>query len=119
MHQIIHIHSDAKAKPELGAPCNGCGICCLSEPCPLGMILSGRRVGACEALQWEPSLLIYRCGAITHTKQVLRESLPKGMQFMASALAPWLKRWAKRWIAAGQGCDCSLELERPGHSARQ
>ena len=38
---LIRIHADAPAKPPVGAPCNGCGVCCLLEPCPLGVLLSG------------------------------------------------------------------------------
>lgn len=89
--RIIHIHPQAPAKPPLGEPCNGCGICCLSEPCPIGMLISRRRHGACAALRWDGER--YLCGALT-------------------ARAGRLRRWlVRRWIAAGAGCDCSLEAE--------
>lgn len=84
--RVIEIHTDAPPKPALGEPCNGCGVCCLAEPCPLGVLLSRRFRGACVALRWERSR--YVCGALT--------AQPSG----------WLVR---RWIAAGVGCDCSLE----------
>jgi hypothetical protein len=51
--RIIKIHPDAPPKPAVGAPCNGCGVCCLAEPCPLGVILSRRLKGACVALRWD------------------------------------------------------------------
>ena len=63
--QVIHIHPAAPAKPALGAPCNGCGVCCLAEPCPLGQVISRKRRGACDALRWDEVQAVYRCGAIT------------------------------------------------------
>ena len=50
--QVVHWHPEAPPKPPEGAPCNGCGLCCLAEPCPLGMLVSRRRTGACVALRW-------------------------------------------------------------------
>jgi len=82
--RVIHIEPLAPAKPALGAACNGCGVCCLSEPCPLGMLASLRRRGACTALRWDAGATRYRCGLTT---------LP-----LPGALT-------RRWIAAGQGCD--------------
>ena len=61
---VIHIHPLAPAKPAFGAACNGCGVCCLSQPCPVGMLVSRRRSGACDALRWDESATIYRCGLI-------------------------------------------------------
>lgn len=95
----------------MGAPCNGCGVCCLIEPCPLGVLLSGRRSGACAALRWHDETARYRCGAMIEAKSVLQEVLPRWLRTLAPALAPVLGRLAGRWIAAGQGCDCSLEVE--------
>lgn len=89
--RVIEIHPDAPPKPAEGAACNGCGVCCLAEPCPLGVLISRRRHGACSALRWDGAR--YLCGVLA--------ARPQG-------LAGWLVR---RWIAAGQGCDCSLEPE--------
>ena len=91
--QVIQIHPDAPPKPALGQPCNGCGVCCLAEPCPLGVILSRRLKGACVALRWDGAR--YECGALT--------AQPSGL---VGRVGGWLVR---RWIAAGAGCDCSLE----------
>jgi len=99
MHQIIHIRTEAPPKPALGQPCNGCGICCLAEPCPLGVMLSRRRIGACVALRWDAPSSRYRCGCITEPRTVVRW-IP----------ASWLRRLALRWIAAGRGCDSDAEL---------
>lgn len=114
--QIIHIEPQAPSKPLPGQPCNGCGVCCLYEPCPLGRMLSRRRHGACIALRWEAALAQYRCGAMTQPQAVLRTTLPTGLGWLAPVLLPVLQRLAARWIAAGQGCDCNLAVsrEQPG-----
>jgi hypothetical protein len=118
-YQTIHIQLQAASKPALGEPCNGCGVCCLAEPCPLGMALSGRRTGACDALRWQAGPSIYRCGAITEPEAVLRQALPRWFQWLAPTLAPLLWRLARRWIAAGTGCDSSLEVAQEPKSDRQ
>jgi hypothetical protein len=101
---VIRIEPAAPAKPALGAPCNGCGVCCLLEPCPLGRVISRKRLGACDALRWDEGLGIYRCGAITDAAGVL------GPRWAFAA--PLLRRLARRWIAAGVGCDAAVEIER-------
>ena len=104
LHQVIHIHPSAPAQPALGAPSNGCGVCCLAEPCPLGQVLSGKRTGACDALRWNEMQAVYRCGAITDAAAVL------GPRWRW--VAPLLQRLARRWIAAGVGCDAHLKSDR-------
>lgn len=101
--QVIHIHPQAPSKPALGQPCNGCGVCCLAEPCPLGMLVSLRVRGACRALVWDEPSRRYLCG-------LLRASTAAGKPL-------WLGRWVARMIGAQQGCDATLEVEHP--SARQ
>lgn len=108
--RIIHIHPDAPLKPQFGQPCNGCGVCCLHEPCPLGILLSGRRTGACMAVRWEEASKQYRCGALTQAPHVLAMALPLWLQWLRPALVPVLTRVAGRWIAAGIGCDSHLEV---------
>jgi hypothetical protein len=110
--QIIHIEPLAAPKPALGAPCNGCGVCCLAEPCPLGMVLSRKRSGACHALQWHAAQRRYLCGAVITPRVVLHASLPWGTQWLTPVFAWGLGRLARRWIAAEMGCDSTLELER-------
>ena len=94
---IIEIHPLAPAQPRTGEPCNGCGVCCLAFPCPLGMVLSLRRMGRCRALRWSDTERRYLCGAISDA----RSTLPWGLKW----LAPQLSRLARRWIASGIGCD--------------
>ena len=106
----IHIHPAAPPKVAVGGACNGCGVCCLFAPCPLGILLSGRRSGACDALRWDAELAQYRCGALVAPREVLGQSLPRALRGLARPLAPVLRRLGRRWIAAGTGCDSSLEV---------
>jgi hypothetical protein len=102
--QVIHIHPAAPPQPAEGTPCNGCGVCCLAEPCPLGQVISRKRVGACDALRWDHTQSLYRCGAISDPRGVL------GPRW--GWAAPLLVRLSRRWIAAGTGCDASLRSDR-------
>jgi hypothetical protein len=98
--QVIHIHRDAPPKPAPGAPCNGCGVCCLAEPCPLGIVLGRRLSGPCAALRWSAPARRYECGALT--------TLAQGHLLQRIA-----GRAVRRWIAAGRGCDSLAETARP------
>jgi hypothetical protein len=92
-HRVIHLHPAAPDKPAVGAACNGCGVCCATEPCPVGVVLTRRRSGPCDALRWDDSERRYRCGAT--------EKGPR-----------WWRAWLRRWIAAGVGCDATLQVQR-------
>jgi hypothetical protein len=100
MRTVIQIHPDAAAKPAAGQPCNGCGVCCAAEPCPVGMLLSGRRSGSCAALMWMDAERRYRCGVVSQPES-----------YVPRWLAPVVGRMARRLIAAGAGCDCSFSVE--------
>lgn len=109
--RVIQIHVAAPPKPAPGRPCNGCGVCCLAEPCPVGMLVSRRRHGACAALQWSDAQQRYLCGMLVAPLEVL------GWQgWVGPRLAALLSRASARFIAAGIGCDASLEARRPGAS---
>lgn len=110
---IVHIEPGAAQKPLVGAPCNGCGVCCLMEPCPLGVVLTGRRTGACSVLHWQPQHRLYRCGAIVSASDVLRICLPAAFHAFVPLLAWLLERLARRWVAAGMGCDCEVQVATP------
>lgn len=100
--QVIWLRHDAPTKPAPGAPCNGCGVCCAAEPCPVAMLRFWRRRGPCPALQWSETGARYHCGLLAN---------PAGF-------FPWLprrshafaQRLLRRWIAAGIGCDSDAEL---------
>lgn len=100
---VILLHAQAPAKPAVGAACNGCGVCCAWQPCPLGVLVSRRRHGACSALLWDEDQARYRCAMVAGARS-LWPALPRP----AEAL---LQRLARRWIAAGAGCDCEAEVE--------
>ena len=141
-HQVIHIHPDAPRKPAEGEPCNGCGVCCLAEPCPVGMLVSRKRRGACVALVWSQatptSPARYQCGLMLRatgltptpgsTPHSVPYSVPKAAPLPIRPFMPiaaiaaigrrlWLA-WVRRLISAGSGCDASLVVaERAGASA--
>ena len=96
----ILLHRDAPPKPAVGADCNGCGVCCAMEPCPLSHGLLGHRNGSCPALVWQGTR--YGCGMVIEPAKHVRW-LPDGLESFAAHLA-------RRWIAAGTGCDCDAEV---------
>ena len=110
VYKTIHIEPSAPAKPPFGGPCNGCGVCCLHQPCPIGVVLSARRHGPCSALRWHAPEARYRCGAISQPSQVMADRLPRLMRRLAVPLAPLLAALARRSIALDAGCDCDLEV---------
>ena len=98
---VVWLHPEAPAKPAEGTPCNGCGLCCLAEPCPLGVVVSRRRTGACVALRWSDTDQRYWCGMVADSAGVTGLTHPWAVRAM-SALA-------RRWIASGVGCDARLQ----------
>lgn len=101
MLQTIRIHPAAPGKPQLGHACNGCGVCCAAEPCPVGMLVSRRRTGACAALLWNEATSRYMCGLISDPHCVL------GLRWkVATRLISGL---AMRLVSAGKGCDSDAE----------
>ena len=99
--RIIELHAKAPAKPAIGAACNGCGVCCALETCPLAMLRFLKRRGPCPALEWSANDVRYVCGLLKHPEHYL--PLPAGTQNMA-------RRFFARSIAAGKGCDSDAEL---------
>ena len=85
----IILPREAPDKPAYGAPCNGCGVCCAAELCPLGRLVYRRKAGPCPALIWKPE---------------------DGRHFCGLATGP-LSFLTRRWIAAGIGCDSDAEVE--------
>jgi hypothetical protein len=75
------------------------------------MVISRKRRGACDALQWSEAGRWYRCGAVANPLGVAQQVLPHGWRGLAPALGWGLGKLARRWIAAGIGCDSSLTPE--------
>lgn len=96
----LELEAEAPDKPALGAPCNGCGVCCMAEPCPLGILVTRTTTGPCACLEWSAPERRYRCGLIAHPE--------RHMRIGASMLA----RWAPRFVSAGRGCDSDVEITR-------
>lgn len=113
IHQVIHIHPEAPPKPPEGAPCNGCGVCCLAEPCPVGVLVSRKRHGACDLLRWSDAQGRYVCGLLVDAHEA---STGGGARPAVLWRRLW-RAWARRLISAGSGCDASLEVSPGGEQA--
>jgi len=99
--QTITIHAQAPARPAMGEACNGCGVCCAAEPCPVSLVLLWPHQTPCRALIWSDTELRYFCGMVTRPAQFLRW-LPQRWNAGASSLF-------KRWIAADTLCDADVK----------
>lgn len=83
-------------KPAEGAPCNGCGWCCISEPCALSKEFLGA-TDTCPALERAGDR--YACGLITNP------SLYLGTPEFGNAV---LADNFGQMLGIGTGCDASL-----------
>jgi hypothetical protein len=96
----ILLHADAPPKPPEGAPCNGCGVCCAMEKCPVALIFLPLGTEPCPALEWDNDSRRYRCGMVVQPARHLRW-LPRRWERQAG-------KWFAYRIAASKGCDCSV-----------
>ncbi len=104
MHRdVIHLHRAAPAKPAAGAPCNGCGVCCALETCPVARLRFLQASGPCPALEWSAAESRYRCGLLLRPVHYVGV-LPRIAEGPA-------RRLLARWISAGSGCDCTAEVQ--------
>lgn len=86
-----------KDKPAYGQPCNGCGLCCLEELCPLGQIVFQRVRGPCPALSASGGAMV--CGLVAEPTRYR----PGDAVSLAEA--------ALMLIGAGVGCDAMIAGE--------
>ncbi len=100
--RLIWLHVEAPAKPLTGQACNGCGVCCAAEPCPVARVFLWLWRGACRALIWVDAEQHYRCGMLLQPSSYLF-ILPASWQTGFSRLVA-------RWIAAGTVCDSDAEV---------
>ncbi len=101
--KFIELHALAPEKPAYGTSCNGCGVCCAAELCPVARVYLLQLKGVCRALLWQEETRRYVCGMVVFPDHYLslmplrwRESTGR---FFASR------------IAAGTGCDCMISVE--------
>ncbi len=115
-HQIIHIHPQAPHKPPEGEPCNGCGVCCLAEPCPVGMLVSRKRRGACDLLRWSDAQGRYVCGLLANgvVNGAAGRTAPLRHRLWQRLWRRLWQTWARRLISAGSGCDASIDVSSAG-----
>lgn len=95
--QIIILHPHAPDKPEYGARCNGCGVCCAAEPCPVAHVFLWQFSGRCRALLWQENENRYVCGMVVNPHRFVR--------LIPARLAQRFGRWCAKRIATGYGCD--------------
>ena len=86
-------------KPRFRLPCNGCGICCLTEVCETMHELVSDAIGPCPALEFETGR--YWCGLVRHPHKYLGI----GFQEADTVLGPMVAE------AIGVGQGCSMEDE--------
>ncbi|MDO8346382.1 MAG: hypothetical protein Q7S85_00630 [Rugosibacter sp.] len=101
-HVLREMQHAAPPKPALGAPCTGCGACCLLEPCPVGRLWLGSWRGRCRGLEWDEAGRRYVCGMVRQPSRHLR--------WLPARLDAWASRYFARRIAAGSGCDADIEV---------
>jgi hypothetical protein len=100
--QVIELHPLAPDKPDFGVPCNGCGVCCAAEPCPVAFILLFQISGRCRALLWQDDTSRYVCGLVAFPDRYVRV-IPESWRER-------IGRFVATRIAAGKGCDSSAEV---------
>lgn len=97
-------------KPPYGSPCNGCGLCCEAQLCPLGAHVFHMREGPCPALRYVDAASV--CGLVAEPSRYAR--------FLAAKHgATTLREAALICIGAGHGCDALLEGEQDKPEERE
>lgn len=101
--QTIELHPRAPEKPDWGAPCNGCGVCCAAEPCPVAHVFLFQFGGRCRALLWQEAAGRYVCGMVVSPDRYVR--------LVPARWRNGLGRWFASRIASGDGCDSMAEID--------
>jgi hypothetical protein len=100
--QLIELHPLAPDKPDYGVRCNGCGVCCAAEPCPVAFVFLFQFKGQCRALLWQEDTRRYVCGMVVFPDRYVR-LIPERWSVRAG-------RFVAKRIAAGDGCDSLAEV---------
>ena len=85
---------NAPPKPLYGQPCNGCGLCCLMEQCPISVEVFGPSA-LCPALEELPAGG-FTCGLVARPRHYLPGPV-EAADLMGETFAVML--------GAGTGCD--------------
>lgn len=89
--------TDPLPKPLYGLPCNGCGLCCILEQCPLSEAFFGQQP-ICPALEALPTGA-YACGIVRAPQEYL------DLQAGFAHHAPAAREAFAVMLGAGLGCD--------------
>ena len=95
-------------KPAYGQPCNGCGLCCIAQQCPLSLAIFGKR-GVCPALERGEGKTL-TCGLVRSTGDYVADLPAWGGAALSEAFGLLL--------GAGVGCDGTMGGEEPEAAAR-
>jgi hypothetical protein len=91
--------TDWPPKPKEGQPCNGCGYCCMEEPCQVAesvLHIDPTVNKPCPALEWQDGR--FYCGLIRNMSRYtdIRQEFDGFMGAMFS-----------KWLGVGEGCCAS------------
>ena len=107
-YQNIELHPRFPPKPDYGARCNGCGVCCATEPCPVSHLFLLQFSGKCRALLWHDEASRYVCGMVV--------SPDRYVYLIPEKLRERFGRFFASRISAGTGCDFAAEIsDMPGN----
>jgi hypothetical protein len=81
-------------KPKKGEACNGCGVCCIAEQCPVSIVVFGEK-SLCPALKREDSG--YFCDLTRNSGQYLNLDQDWKQE--------WMNKHFAELIGVGVGCD--------------
>lgn len=90
-------------KPLYGDPCNGCGLCCIAQQCPISEGLFGKQ-DICPAIERGDGKALV-CGMVANPANYMTSVPDWGHQPLAAAFALLL--------GAGSGCDGTTEDDEP------
>lgn len=85
---------DLPEKPVFGEACNRCGLCCLMETCPLGLMFFGNAHGTCPALKLDGSQS--HCQLIADPASLLPDLIAGEVQELATVM-----------LVSGGRCDAA------------
>ncbi len=100
---VTNVQSGPIAKPSYGLPCNGCGLCCQNEICPLGQFAFPSWQAPCPALERDGDRFV--CGLVNRPEVYAPiKTAVNGVEEMRAA--------AMHANGVGIGCDARLDEER-------